>query len=101
MPPARPHEERIALRQRQAKLVALTNHPAWEELVAVVDEEQAKKHESFRFAAFSGKATAPALSQREVDYWRGFLDGTRWVVRLPVTAEQKLERELRAANEGA
>ena len=76
---------------RDGNLQALAKHPAWPDLEASV---------GLKVVAIErillGHVLAPnePVDQRLVDHWRGFIDGMQWLVRQPLSAENRLERQL-------
>ena len=84
-------EDQRLLRQRQATLTALSKHPSWPELEAEVGRKLARL-EKHILARTLGNPTE--FSQREIDYLRGFVNGMKWLVAVPVSAESSLERYL-------
>lgn len=83
------------LRSRQARLTTLGKHPDWEELAAEVEREGERKKRTMVARVFGGGQGAPELPQREIDYLRGFMDGARWLLTVPRSAENRLENHLR------
>jgi len=83
--------DRALLAQRQANLTALSRHPAWPELEAEV-QRKITRLEKHVLARTMG--SPQEFTQREIDYLRGFVNGMRWLVAVPVSAENSLERYL-------
>lgn len=95
--PVRKTEEDLRiLRQRQANLTALSKHPSWPEFEAEV-ERRVQKIEGGVLNALGVRQGrfAKEVDQREIDYLRGFVSGIRWMVAVPVAAENSLEQWLR------
>lgn len=84
-------EDRRLLTQRQAELTALSKHPSWPELEKEVGRKQTRL-EKHILARTLGSTSE--FSQREIDYLRGFVNGMKWLVAVPVSAESSLERFL-------
>lgn len=84
-------EDRRLLVQRQANLTALTKHPSWPELEAEVERKQTRLEKHILARTLGSTA---AFEQREIDYLRGFVNGMKWLVAVPVSAENSLERYL-------
>jgi hypothetical protein len=86
-------QARAILTQRQANLTALTKHPSWRELEAEVERKQVRL-EKHILARTLGNTSE--FSQREIDYLRGFVNGMKWLVAVPGSAESSLERFLQS-----
>jgi hypothetical protein len=86
-------EDRRVLAQRQATLTALSKHASWAELEAEVDRKEQRLQKLVLAKVLGGSGE---FNQREIDYLRGFVQGMKWLVAVPVTAESSLERFLQA-----
>jgi hypothetical protein len=76
---------------RDGALASLAQHPSWPEFV-----EEIKEKEAFlRQQALAKFLSVAPVSQREVDYLRGFINGMKWVTTVPKTSENTLERYLK------
>jgi hypothetical protein len=76
---------------RDGNLQALAKHPAWPDLEQSVGLKRLKL-EQVLLAHTLGKGP---VNQRFVDYNRGLIDGMQWLVSVPTTAENRLERYLK------
>ena len=83
-------QARRELLTRQGNLTALTRHPNWPDLEAEI-ERKVVRIEKHLMALVTGRAE---IDQREIDYFRGFIDGMRYMGLVPVRAETRLERFL-------
>jgi hypothetical protein len=90
-------EDRQMLLRRQAGLTALSKHPSFPELEAVVDGRVRVIEDMVLAHAFAGGPESTALDQRYLDYWRGYANGMRWIVRAMVAAEASVEHFLQQA----
>lgn len=90
-------ETEHVLRERAAKLAALTANPSFQELLAEFDRREARDIKAITADLIAGKAIEDA--QREIDYARGFAEALQWVARVPQRAEDTLERMLTALRE--
>jgi dephospho-CoA kinase len=93
---ARPLSEEASrdLLTRQAALTALTQHPSWPELEAELNRKEERVRKGVLAKALAGGPTAGSLTLEEMAFWRGFLQGMRYVIAVPVGAEDRLERLL-------
>jgi hypothetical protein len=87
----RTEQERRALVLRGGALAALSQHPSWPEL----EDEVKRKEERLRKHILSRFLSTEAVDQRQVDYLRGFINGMNWLVAVPTSAEDTLERYLK------
>lgn len=80
---------------RARELEKLRSHPSWPFLKK--EYELLKEAYSRKLARklLTGGMKAEALSQRELDYQRGFLAGADWILGLPEFAVNALEAALR------
>lgn len=85
-------ERRDELSRTQAALTGLTKHPSW----PVYMREQARKIERLGRQAKREALSDAGASQRQLDYWRGYIDSLRWQIEMPQVAERNLIRWLRS-----
>jgi hypothetical protein len=88
-------QAREALTRRQAALTALSSHPSW----ASFEEEIALKEERIHKAVLArtlGAAPSDPINEVDIYYWRGFIQGMRYLLAVPTGAENKLEQFLRS-----
>jgi hypothetical protein len=91
-----PETERV-LMLRQSNLTALTKHPSWPELEAEVERKRARIEKLVVTKTLS--LSAP-VDPAEMAYLRGFVHGMEWFAKVPVSAEQTLERFLKQQGVG-
>jgi hypothetical protein len=72
-------------------LAAISKHPSWPDLV---DEINAKQ-ERIRAHVLTTTMSPAPVTQRVVDYWRGFNDGMQYLLKIPTGAEHRLEDYLK------
>ena len=93
LPVAKPSQAAVeALARRQASLTALTKHPSWPDLVEEVDRKETRLQKRVLATALS---PSKPVSQRDLDFVRGFIAGMRWFATVPEVAEHRLESYLR------
>jgi hypothetical protein len=81
------------LQRAQAALTALTKHASW----PVLEDERRRKEERIENHILAITLGTPdAIDADEIQYWRGFVQGMRWAIRVPNRAERRLESYLRA-----
>jgi len=88
-------EAREQLTRRQAALTGLSKHPSWPDFEA----EIALKEERIQKAVLArtlGAAPADPVNDLDIVYWRGFIQGMRYLLAVPTGAENKLEQFLRS-----
>lgn len=71
----------------------LLEHVGWKRLA---DKVRAGR-ERFLTGLVSRQMAGEVVSQREIDYYRGFYDGAQWVIGVPENAEISLEAAAREA----
>lgn len=76
---------------RGGALAALAQHPSWGELEA----EVGRKEERLRKVLLAQVLGNAPVSQRNIDYVRGFIGGMNWLIAQPSSAENTLEAYLR------
>lgn len=81
--------ERRALLARRADLAALGQHPSWDVLGAVVEEEIEKVKTAILGAAMGDAG----VSLEQQAYWRGKIAGLRQARKIPTTALSKEQAE--------
>ena len=88
------------LRQRQAQISAVMNHPGWDAWVAEAQRKVAKLQRRAQVLALS----PGGANQRELDFIRGQIDALEYTYRMPMGAESRLAKfmeELEAEDERA
>jgi len=85
-------ERRDELSRTQAALTGLTKHPSWPVFV----REHVRKIERLQREARIEALSSRGANQRQLDYWRGFIDSLRWQMTMPQVAERNLIRWLRS-----
>lgn len=76
----------------QADLTALTKHPAWPTLIAVIENEREKLRRLALTEALGGVAP---VDERKLQRYRGFIKGMTYIVAVCEGAEARLEQALR------
>lgn len=92
-------EARDALTRRQAALTGLAKHPSWPDF----EEEIRRKEERIQKAVLArtlGSAPDAPVNEIDIVYWRGFIQGMRYLTAVPTGAENKLELFLRSQGIG-
>lgn len=85
-------EQRRQAVLRQGDLTALTQHPSWPALEAVLEEKRASLQKVVLAEVLGGMKP---VNQTKVLYWRGFLAGMGYMVSVCNGAEARLEEVLR------
>lgn len=71
------------------RVAALADHPAWDDLRAMVQERQERQLAAVARAIVS----SGEIDQRRVDEERGFQRGVAWVLAAPSRAAEAAKRE--------
>lgn len=90
--------ERRDLLVRRGELTALGQHPAWEVLVAEIEEKIADYERQTIAITIYGKQDIPVDRIIEL---RGYIEALRWVTSVPAGAGNALERDLRLLRQEA
>jgi predicted MarR family transcription regulator len=83
-------EQQEVLRARQARLTALSEHPAWDEMEAEVERKIARIEKTIL-----ARSLSTGLSEVEQAQMRGMIAALRWFVTVPKSAERSLARFLK------
>jgi len=86
-------EARDHLVRRQAALTGLSRHPSWPDFEEEIDLKGRRIEKHILARTLGG--TEP-ISEMEIYYWRGFIQGMRWLAAVPTGAENRLEQFLRS-----
>jgi len=85
-------EAREKLARTQASLTALAQHPSWPDFEDEI-ERKSMRIEKHVLAVTLG--SNKPINPEEISYWRGFIQGMRWLGAVPTGAENRLEVYLR------
>jgi hypothetical protein len=84
--PPDPHARRVVVR-RAARLAALSGHASFEELQKEADRKEEREKKSIVARMMSPEG----YNQRDVDYWRGFINGMKYLCALPGAADATVQ----------
>ena len=88
------NEARERLARTQASLSALSKHPSWPDFEAEV-ERKSQRIEQHVLAVTLGAGVRAPVNEIDIYYWRGFIQGMRYLAAVPSGAETRLEDYLR------
>jgi hypothetical protein len=80
-------EVRQVIIRRASRLAGLTGHASFQEL-----QKEAERKEDREKKSLVARMLSPeGYDQRNADYWRGFINGMKYLCALPTQAEKTLE----------
>jgi hypothetical protein len=91
-------ETRAVVVRRAARLAALSGHASFQELQKEADRKEQRERKSIASRTLS----PDGYNQRDADYWRGFINGMKYLCALPGAADatvQLAQRETEARTE--
>ena len=77
---------------RRGELTALGNHPAWDVLLAAIDEKVREMERQTIAITLHGEAPVPV---ERIQHMRGYIAGMRFAAQSPSLAQTQLERDTR------
>lgn len=95
--PKDPQHRQVVVR-RAVRLAALSGNPSFQELQKEADRKESREKKSI----VSRMMSPEGYNQRDVDYWRGFINGMKYLCALPGAADatvQLAQREQEARTE--
>lgn len=93
MPETELRSQRIRVAgDRAQELGKLTEHPAWQTLREDVARKQGLYMDRLARQLTAGGPTAELLSQREIDYWRGWFACGKELLDAPERADAQLNK---------